>query len=50
MDQWLADEKALIDAGKTWGEGIASVKISEGEIEESDVDWVDLSYKSFNFS
>ena len=50
MDQWLADEKALLDAGKTWGSGIASVKKSEGEIEESDVDWVDLSYKSFNFN
>jgi len=50
MDQWLADEKALLDAGKTWGSGIAWVKISEGEIDESDVDWVDLSYKSFNFN
>ena len=49
MDQFDADAKVLLDQGKTWGDGIASVKVSEGEILEKDVDWVDLSYKSFNF-
>ena len=49
MEEWLAEEKVLLDQGKTWGSGIASVKVSEGEIAEKDVDWVDLSHKSFNF-
>ena len=49
MEQFDADAQVLLDQGKTWGSGTASVTMSEGEIALKDVDWVDLSYKSFNF-
>ncbi len=50
MEQFDADAQVLLDQNKTWGSGIASVKLSEGEIASTDnVDWIDMSNKSFNF-